>query len=96
MATSNSSRLSIDPELVRNIEIVKGADSFNTGSGALGGGVNYQTLQGHDLLLPERQFGVMMKKRLQQPQPRMDKYTWVRFEQRPRGCRFAVFATSRS
>lgn len=57
----NSSRLSIDPELVRNIEIVKGADSFNTGSGALGGGVNYQTLQGHDLLLPERQFGVMMK-----------------------------------
>ena len=57
----NSSRLSIDPELVRNIDIVKGADSFNTGSGALGGGVNYQTLQGHDLLLPERQFGVMMK-----------------------------------
>ena len=57
----NSSRLSIDPELVRNIYIVKGADSFNTGSGALGGGVNYQTLQGRDLLLPERQFGVMMK-----------------------------------
>ena len=57
----NSSRLSIDPELVRNIDIVKGADSFNTGSGALGGGVNYQTLQGRDLLLPERQFGVMMK-----------------------------------
>ena len=57
----NSSRLSIDPELVRNIDIVKGADSFNTGSGALGGGVNYQTLQGRDLLLLERQFGVMMK-----------------------------------
>ena len=57
----NSSRLSIDPELVRNIDIVKGADSFNTGSGALGGGVNYQTLQGRDLLLSERQFGVMMK-----------------------------------
>lgn len=37
------------------------ADSFNTGSGALGGGVNYQTLQGHDLLLDDRQFGVMMK-----------------------------------
>lgn len=50
----NSSRLSIDPELVRNIEIVKGADSFNTGSGALGGGVNYQTLQGRDLLLDDR------------------------------------------
>ena len=57
----NSSRLSIDPELVRNINIVKGADSFNTGSGALGGGVNYQTLQGRDLLLDDRQFGAMMK-----------------------------------
>ncbi|WP_394628063.1 TonB-dependent receptor plug domain-containing protein, partial [Escherichia coli] len=57
----NSSSLSIDPELVRNIEIAKGADSFNTGSGALGGGVNYQTLQGHDLLLDDWQFGVIMK-----------------------------------
>lgn len=57
----NSSRLSIDPELVRNIEIVKGADSFATGSGALGGGVNYQTLQGSDLVLPDRQYGAMLK-----------------------------------
>ncbi len=57
----NSSRLSVDPELVRNIEIVKGADSFATGSGALGGGVNYQTLQGSDLVLPGRQYGAMLK-----------------------------------
>ena len=57
----NSSRLSIDPELVRNIDIVKGADSFNTGSGALGGGVNYQTLQGRDLVLPDREYGLMLK-----------------------------------
>ena len=57
----NSSRLSIDPELVRNIEIVKGADSFATGSGALGGGVNYQTLQGSDLVLPDREYGAMLK-----------------------------------
>ena len=32
----NSARQSIDPELVRDIEIVKGADSFQAGSGALG------------------------------------------------------------
>ena len=74
----NSSRLSIDPELVRNIDIVKGADSFNTGSGALGGGVNYQTLQGRDLLLPERQFGRNDEKRLQQPQPPMDEHSRLR------------------
>lgn len=34
----NTSRQSIDPELARTIEIVKGADSFNQGSGNLGGG----------------------------------------------------------
>ena len=35
----NTSRQSIDPELARTIEIVKGADSFNQGSGNLGGGL---------------------------------------------------------
>ena len=34
----NDSRLSIDSELVREIDIVRGADSFNQGSGHLGGG----------------------------------------------------------
>lgn len=33
----NNSRLRIDPELVRNIEVVKGSDSLNFGSGSLGG-----------------------------------------------------------
>ena len=33
----NSSRLSIDSELVREIDIVRGSDSFNQGSGYLGG-----------------------------------------------------------
>lgn len=57
----NSSRLAVDPELVRNIEIAKGADSFNTGSGALGGGVNYQTLRPADILLPDSTKGAMLK-----------------------------------
>ena len=37
----NSSRLSIDPELVQGIDIMRGSDSFNAGSGSLGGSVNY-------------------------------------------------------
>lgn len=57
----NSSRLAIDPELVRQIDIVKGADSFNTGSGALGGAVNYKTLDAGDILHPEQKFGGMLK-----------------------------------
>ncbi len=57
----NSARQSIDPELVRDIEMVKGADSFQVGSGALGGAVNYRTLNAQDLLLPGRSFGGMVK-----------------------------------
>ena len=40
----NSSRLGIDPELVQGIDIMRGSDSFNSGSGALGGSINYRTL----------------------------------------------------
>jgi len=36
----NSSRLGIDPELVQGIDIMRGSDSFNAGSGSLGGSVN--------------------------------------------------------
>lgn len=57
----NNSRLSIDPELVRNIDITKGSDSFASGSGALGGNVNYRTLNASDLVQADRQFGGMFK-----------------------------------
>lgn len=46
----NNSRVSLDSEFSRKIDIVKGADSFNIGSGSLGGGVNYQTLMPEDLV----------------------------------------------
>ncbi|MCW9699182.1 TonB-dependent hemoglobin/transferrin/lactoferrin family receptor [Avibacterium sp. 20-129] len=57
----NSSRLSIDTELINNIDIVKGADSFHSGSGALGGTVNYQTLEPQDLVLAENRFGALLR-----------------------------------
>ncbi|EGZ46821.1 TonB-dependent receptor plug domain-containing protein, partial [Neisseria wadsworthii] len=57
----NSSRLSIDPELVRTIDIVKGADSFEAGSGALGGNVNYRTLEVRDIVDPEQKFGALLR-----------------------------------
>ena len=57
----NSSRLSIDPELVQGIDIMRGSDSFNAGSGALGGSVNYRTLGAEDIILPEQKWGVLLK-----------------------------------
>lgn len=57
----NNSRLSIDPELVRSIEVTKGSDSFHSGSGALGGNVNYRTLDASDILRPNRTVGGLIK-----------------------------------
>ncbi|UQZ26733.1 TonB-dependent receptor plug domain-containing protein [Actinobacillus pleuropneumoniae] len=57
----NTSRLTIDPELVTGIDIVRGLDSFTTGSGSLGGGVNYRTLDAADIVLPGNKFGVLLK-----------------------------------
>ena len=57
----NSSRLSIDPELVQGIDIIRGSDSFNAGSGSLGGSVNYRTLGPEDIILPGKKWGVLLK-----------------------------------
>ena len=57
----NTSRQSIDPELARTIDIVKGADSFNQGSGNIGGGVNYHTLEPFDIVRDGRKFGALYR-----------------------------------
>lgn len=57
----NTSRQSIDPELARTIEIAKGGDSFNQGSGNIGGGVNYRTLEPFDIVRNGRKFGALYR-----------------------------------
>lgn len=57
----NNSRVNVDTELVRSIEIGKGADSFTAGSGALGGYVNYRTLNANDLVQAGKTFGGKIK-----------------------------------
>ncbi|AHG72613.1 Hemoglobin receptor [Mannheimia sp. USDA-ARS-USMARC-1261] len=57
----NSSRLSIDPELTTGIDIYRGANSFNSGSGSLGGSVNYKTLDAVDLVSNGNRFGGLAK-----------------------------------
>lgn len=57
----NSSRIVIDPELAKGIDIVRGSDSFSMGSGSLGGGVSYKTLDAKDILLPKQKLGGLLK-----------------------------------
>ena len=53
--------MSIDSELVRDIDIVRGSDAFNSGSGALGGGVNYHTLDAQDIVKSNNKFGALLR-----------------------------------
>lgn len=57
----NNSRLSVDPEMVRSIGIIKGADSFSAGSGSLGGRVDYRTLEGSDIIRAGRNNGLLLR-----------------------------------
>ncbi|OOS05074.1 hemoglobin/transferrin/lactoferrin receptor protein [Moraxella cuniculi DSM 21768] len=57
----NPSRLSIDTELVRNISLEKGANSFNSGSGSLGGTVQYRTLDAGDILTGDDTLGGIVR-----------------------------------
>ncbi|MDO4625801.1 MAG: TonB-dependent hemoglobin/transferrin/lactoferrin family receptor [Pasteurellaceae bacterium] len=57
----NSSRLGIDSELVSGIDLIRGSDSFSYGSGALGGVVNYRTLNASDIVLPDHNVGIYVK-----------------------------------
>ena len=57
----NPSRLSIDSELVRDIDIVRGSDALNSGSGALGGSVNYHTLDAQDIVKSNNKFGALLR-----------------------------------
>lgn len=47
----------IDPSLVRQVDVVRGPSAAIYGSGALGGVVNFETLDAADLLKPGRTFG---------------------------------------
>lgn len=57
----NSSRPYVDSELVSHIDIDRGSDSFLSGAGALGGSVNYYTLNPSDLIISDRPFGILAR-----------------------------------
>ncbi|WP_434352750.1 TonB-dependent hemoglobin/transferrin/lactoferrin family receptor [Psychrobacter sp. HD31] len=53
----NSSRISIDPEIARSVDFVKSSDSFGSGSGAIGGSVNYRSVDVNDIVDAYEGFG---------------------------------------
>lgn len=53
--------LSIDPELLKRVEVSRGAASLTRGSGALGGIIEMETIDARDLLRPEEVLGIKAK-----------------------------------
>ena len=56
-------RLSIDPELIKQVEVDAGTGGALAGPGALGGAVRFETKDASDLLKPGRQYGALAKAR---------------------------------
>lgn len=57
----HNSRLFLEPELVKTIEVVRGPASALWGSGAIGGVVGLTTKDAADLLVPRQKFGTLLK-----------------------------------
>ncbi len=58
---AHNSRIFLDPELLKRVEVVRGPSSAIWGSGALGGVVAFTTKDAADLLSPGKNFGVSVK-----------------------------------
>ena len=56
---SNASRIDFDPYFASSVEIQKGANSFASGTGALGGTVNYATKEARDLIGENKSWGLL-------------------------------------
>jgi len=54
-------RVSIDPELLKEVEIQAGAGEATSGAGAIGGAIRFKTKDVSDLLAPDQQFGGSVK-----------------------------------
>lgn len=54
-------RVNIDPELLRQVEVVAGAGEATNGAGAIGGAIRFETKDAQDLLKPGENFGALIK-----------------------------------
>ncbi|BCO19128.1 ligand-gated channel [Alteromonas sp. KC3] len=54
-------RLSIEPELLKSVQVQAGAGEATAGSGAIGGAIRFKTKTANDLLADNEQFGGIVK-----------------------------------
>lgn len=54
-------RLTIEPELLKQVDIVAGAGDATSGSGALGGAIRFKTKTAHDLITGSERGGALVK-----------------------------------
>ncbi|GAK84210.1 enterobactin receptor VctA [Vibrio ponticus] len=54
-------RLSIEPELIKQVDLSAGAGRATNGPGALGGAIQFKTKDAHDLLQANEKFGAQVK-----------------------------------
>ena len=57
----HAGRLSIEPELLKKVEVQAGAGEATAGAGAIGGAIHFETKDPEDLLAPGQKFGGMVK-----------------------------------
>jgi hemoglobin/transferrin/lactoferrin receptor protein len=57
----HAGRVSIEPELLKRVEVNAGAGDALSGAGALGGSIRFITKDPEDLLKPDQQFGGLLK-----------------------------------
>ncbi|NQY51043.1 MAG: TonB-dependent receptor plug domain-containing protein, partial [Colwellia sp.] len=54
-------RLSLEPELLKRVDVIAGAGDATSGSGALGGALRFETKDPQDLLRADEDFGGIVK-----------------------------------
>ncbi|MEP2654028.1 MAG: TonB-dependent receptor [Paraglaciecola sp.] len=54
-------RVTLDPDLLKQIDVQAGAGEATSGPGAIGGSIRFKTKSAHDLLAEEEQFGGRLK-----------------------------------
>ncbi|WP_107851492.1 TonB-dependent receptor domain-containing protein [Oceanimonas marisflavi] len=57
----HNGRISIEPELLKRVEVQAGAGKATSGAGALGGALRFETKDPDDLLRPGQDFGALLK-----------------------------------
>jgi hemoglobin/transferrin/lactoferrin receptor protein len=54
-------RVSIEPELLKTVEVQAGAGEATSGAGVIGGAIRFKTKSADDLLAPDQKYGALIK-----------------------------------